>query len=124
MIEYNFSRGLFGKVAILRGKRDLHNGDDLSETQEDTVHLSDEYAGDGDEERGTIHVDIATDRQDESGDSRVDSELLGHQTKSYRKCGSPVQNCVSKNRAKHTFVDGRKIHSTSPVVAVLVVILA
>lgn len=86
----------------MEGKGDLHNGNDLSEAQKDTVHLGDEYAGDGDEERGTIHVDIATDRQDESGDSRVDSELLGHQTKSHRKCGSPVQSCVSKNRTKYT----------------------
>jgi len=108
----------------LEDKGDLHNGDDLPEAKKDTVHLSNEYAGDSDEERGTIHINIATDRQDESGDSRVDSELLGHQTKSHRKCGSPVQSCVSKNRAKYISVDGRKICSTSLVAAVVVVILA
>lgn len=108
----------------MQGKGDLHNGDDLPKAHEDTIHLGNEYAGDGDEERGTIHVDIATDRQDESGDSRVDSELLGHQTKSHRKCGSPVQSCVSKNQAKYISVDGRKIRSTSPIAAVVMVILA
>jgi len=108
----------------LRGKGNLHNGDDLPKAHEDTIHLRNEYAGDGDEECCTIHVDIATDWQDESGDSRVDFELLGHQTKSHRKCGSPVQSCVSKNRAKHISVDDRKIRSTLPVAAVVMVILA
>lgn len=92
----------------------LHDGDDLPESQEDTIHLRDEYASHCDEERGTVHVNVAADRQDESGDSRVDSELLGHQTKSHGERGSPVQSCVSKERARHATDDSRKTRSMSP----------
>jgi len=96
--------------------KDSHNGDNLAETQQNPIHLGDEYAGHSDEECGTIHVNIATDWQDEPGDSRVDSELLGHQTKSHRKCSSPVQNCVSKDRIRHASGDSR--NTMSPVAAV------
>lgn len=99
-------------------KKSLHNCDNLSETQKNAIHLGDEYAGHSDEKRGTVHVNIATDWQDESGDSRVDSELLGHQTKSHRKCSSPVQSCVSKDWVRHASDDSRKIYSMSPVAAV------
>lgn len=72
----------------------LHNRDDLSETQNDPVHLCDEDTCHRDEERGTVHIDVAPNREDESGDSGIDPELLGHQSKSNGECGSPVQSYV------------------------------
>ena len=80
-------------------KRSLHNRYDFTKAQNDAVHLRDEDAGNGDEQRRPIHVNVAADRQDKSGDSRVDPELVRHQAKGDRKCGSPVQNCVRKDRA-------------------------
>ncbi|KAK1126281.1 hypothetical protein K0M31_004912 [Melipona bicolor] len=81
------------------GERSLHNRDDFTKAQNDAVHLRDEDTGNGDEQRRSIHVNVAADRQDKSGDSRIDPELVRHQAKGDRECGSPVQNCVRKDRA-------------------------
>lgn len=69
------------------------------------MHLRDEDTSYGDEQRCPVHVNVAADRQNESGDSRIDSKLIRHQAKSDRKCSSPVQNCVRKDRAKQLSSD-------------------
>lgn len=78
----------------------LHHRYNLAEAENDAVHLGDEYAGNGDEQRRAVHVNVAPDRQNESGDSRIDSELVRHQAKCDRKCGGPVQIRVKNDRTK------------------------
>nr|KAF7415718.1 hypothetical protein H0235_012310 [Vespula pensylvanica] len=80
----------------------LHNRDDLPETQNDPIHLSDEDTCHRDEERGTVHIDVAPNREDESGDSGIDPELLGHQSKSNGECSSPVQSYVRETPAQRS----------------------
>ncbi len=49
----------------------LHDGDVVSCRELLVVHLGDEDGGDGDEERGAVHVDRGADGQDELGDAAV-----------------------------------------------------
>lgn len=84
-----------------------HNRYDFTEAQSDPVHLGDEYACHGHEQRRPVHVNIATDRQNESGHSRIDSKFVRHQAESDGKCGSPVQNCIRENRGKRGRVESR-----------------
>lgn len=90
-----------------RGKENFysHNRYDFTEAQSDPVHLGDEYACHGHEQRRPVHVNIATDRQNESGHSRIDSKFVRHQAKSDGKCGSPVQNYIRENRGKRGRVE-------------------
>lgn len=82
-----------------------HNSYDFTESQGDPVHLGDEYARRGHEQRRPVHVNIATDRQNESGHSRIDSKFVRHQAESNGKCGSPVQNYIREDRGKRGRVE-------------------
>lgn len=86
IFHYKFSRTFH---------QNSHDSDDLPEPQVDAVHLGDEDTGHGDEHSGTVHIGIATDGQDESSDSGVDSELFRHQAERDRERGSPAQSSVS-----------------------------
>lgn len=43
-------------------ERSLHNRYDFTKAQNDAVHLRDEDTGNGDEQRRSVHVNVATDR--------------------------------------------------------------
>lgn len=59
----------------------LQNGSELRKAQRQVVHLADEDAGHGQEERSAIHVDVAAYGQHEASDARVHAETTFHRTK-------------------------------------------
>ena len=54
----------------------LHNSHVVSSVQLDVVHLGDEDGGDGDKERGAVHVDRGADGKNKLTNSFVDTSLL------------------------------------------------
>lgn len=63
----------------------LQYSTEFSETKFDVVHLTDENAGHREEKRGTIHIDIAADRQHESCNARIHSKFTFHAAECHRQ---------------------------------------
>lgn len=72
--QKHVSKGFFSNYLMML--LDLHDGDEVSCLEDLVVHLRDEDGGDGDEERGAVHVDGGADGQHELGDAPVHLGLL------------------------------------------------
>jgi hypothetical protein len=57
----------------------LPNSDEFSHPQRNTVSLGKKYGRHRNEQGSTVHVNIASDRKNESRDSGVDLELIFHE---------------------------------------------
>lgn len=66
----------------------LPNSDEFSHPQRNTVSLGKKYGRHRNEQGSTVHVNIASDRKNESRDSGIDLELIFHEGEGDRKGGS------------------------------------
>lgn len=53
------------------------------------VHLADKDAGDGDEERSAVHIDVTSDGEHEPRDAGVDPEWTFHSAKRHGEGSCP-----------------------------------